>query len=57
MKEEFNKDMESLRTKNQIEYQGSKTKYILNKKTEEFLDKRLKSCERNMKNSVTPSKE
>jgi hypothetical protein len=39
------------------EFQDSKTKLILKKKTEEFLDERLKSCKGICKNSVTPSKD
>jgi hypothetical protein len=30
------------------EFQGSKTKHIFKKNTEEYLQKKLKSCERNM---------
>jgi hypothetical protein len=75
MKEEFNKDMESLRKNIQTEIleikrslsqikkteihcrgteqvedrnSGHKDKIHIKEKTEEFLDKRLKSCERNM---------
>jgi hypothetical protein len=72
MKEEFNKDVENLRKKNQRETQGIKVhnsnkkyggkklqqtrtsrisgledKIDIKEKTEELLDKRLKSCKRN----------